>query len=524
MTVSKPLSHTTAHLLVATACLFLGSSFLVGPTPLLDHQGALTAAAYALFLALSLRLCPDDLKPHVLVIAWFVVIFFFIRLATFALFPPETISCVGLEHLTASQISRGLIFLLAGTAALIAGLALGNLPFRKTATDDAPEPGPSLPLVPILLFWLAALAAAYYVSIVLGVTIFGPPEGWGSRSGWLMRIFDTDVALLLIVVWSATSLATGRSRPGLVLALLFVWLVVSIYLGSRGGPLRIFFLFGIAAIAIHGDPRVSMRRLLGILVLTFVASAAVYPLSTLIRYTLGGVEMATDQLASDWTRNHCPILDRPVDQTATQTFLWSNDVVVDTAKALIPITTRLGVVDYPLIILSQTPDQAVIDRYLATGYALRNFANNMVPGEIFPDHDVMTSRVFTMAYRGAPESHIRQAFLSEPWTSWGYAWLKGGWIGGMFILAAFAAVSQAGYRALGLWIPASARPYFLTTWLFIVTANGPLQLFGIDHWLTVAAHVFMALLTAMGFVWAGSFLAGRFGAVSSAFVLDRHRR
>lgn len=140
--------------------------------------------------------------------------------------------------------------------------------FRKTATVDAPEPAPSLPLVPILLFWLAALAAAYYISIVLGVTIFGPPEGWGSRSGWLMRIFDTDVALLLIVVRSATSLAAGRSRPGLVIALLFVWLGVSIYLGSRGGPLRIFFLFGLAAIAIHGDPRVSMRRLLGILILT----------------------------------------------------------------------------------------------------------------------------------------------------------------------------------------------------------------------------------------------------------------
>lgn len=518
------LSRATTHLLFLAAALFALAALVVGKTPLMDMSGALVTALYALLLGLALRFSPTDLKPHALAIAWFALIFFLPRLFTFAVFPPETIMCIGTEHLSPAEVTRGMLFVTVGTMALFAGLWLGNLPFARTraTTPDTPSP-PALPLGPILLFWVAALAAAYYVTVVLQVSIFGPPENWGSRSGWLMRIFDTDVALLLLVVWCAVHILRGRPNYALVVGLLSVWLIASIYLGSRGGPLRIFFLFGLAALAIHGDPRMTRRKLFAILALTFAASALVYPLSTIVRYTIGGVEAPTEQLMSDWTRNTCPPVHEPSSVTPVQALLWHNDTVVRAAQIMTPITTRLGVIDYPLIIVNRTPDPAVIEKYLTLDYALRNYANNMVPGELFPDHDVMTSRVFTMAYRAAPESHIRTAFLSEPWTSWGFAWIKGGAFGGLAILAALAAVAQYGYRAIGHYLPASIAPYALTTWLFVVTGNGPLQLFGLDHWLTVASHVFMALGTALALVWITSLALSRLGVTSPFWVLPRHR-
>lgn len=518
------LAFSTSKVLFIATAMFAFATVVIGKTPLMDHFGALLVCAFTALLAIALRSFPADLKPHILVIAWFAIVFFLPRLFTFATFPPQTLGAIGLEHLTPDQVTKGMAFITTGTLALFFGLWLGNLPFsNKPIIRDKPDAIRSLPLGPILIYWIAALAATYYISIVLEVSIFGPPENWGSRSGWLMRIFDTDIALLLLLVWSAVQLTRRRPNYWLITSLLLIWLFVSMYLGSRGGPLRILFLLGLASIALYGDPRVSLRKLVLIVTLTFVANALVYPLSTAMRYWIGGVENAGEQLVADWQRNPSPPSYDPTQFTAVQRILWTNQTIIRAARLATPITTRLGVIDYPLIIVNQVPDQAVINRYLSIGYALRNYANNMVPGELFPENDVMTSRVFTMAYRGAPEAHIRQAFLSEPWTSWGYAWIKGGAIGGLFILAALAAVSQFGYRVLGQILPPAVAPYALTTWLFVVSLNGPLQLFGIDHWLTVASHVFMALMIAGALVWITSRVLGKIGFSSPFWVFHSHR-
>jgi hypothetical protein len=521
---SQSLSRATEHLLLISAAIFAMCALFIGSTPFMDRTGAVLVCCFALMLAAALRFLARDLTPHVVVIAWFAIIFFLPRLFTFAAFPPQTVAAIGPEHLTPDEVTKGMLFVTAGTLALLIGLWVGNLPFRgKTILRIKDQTPATLPLGPLLLFWMAALAATYYVAVVLQISIFGAPENWGSRSGWLMRIFDTDVALLLLIVWSAIHVTRERPKYLLVATLLLIWLISSIYFGSRGGPLRIFLLFGLAALALYGDPRISLRKLTLILVLTFVANAATYPLATVIRYTIGGVENAFSQLVSDWQRSTTPPSFDPALFTPLQKFLWTNETLVLSARMISPITTRLGAIDYPLIIVSKTPDQAVIDKYLSLGYALRNYANNMVPGELFPAHDVMTSRVFTMAYRGAPETHIRKAFLSEPWTSWGYAWIKGGAIGGLGILAILAAISQFGYRALGKILPASVAPYALTTWLFVVALNGPLQLFGIDHWLTVTSHVFMALTTALTLTWVTSRILAKMGVTSSFWVLSNHR-
>lgn len=529
MTVSYTSPHTenrlssgTSKIFLIAAVLFLVATLVLGPTPFVDRIAAATIIGYCLVMAAILRSAPRELMPHVLVIGWFGVIFFLPRLFSFAAFPPNTVNFVAISPLTPNEITRGMLFVTAGTLALVVGLWLGNLPFRGRSDPTARDTArPILPIVPILVFWLIAFAAAYYVSVMLQVSIFGTPDKWGSRSGWLARVFDTDAALLLLLVWGTVSMAAGRRDLWLIVGLAIIWLLFSIYMGSRGGPLRILFVFGLATIAVMQDPRVSFGRLLAILVFAFACNALVYPIATMVRYHIGGVENAAAQVKSDWQRETRSVNFDQAQMTTVQRVVWKNAQVQRAAGLLAPLTTRLGVIDYPLIVVNREPAQDVIDHYLTMDYALKNYANNMVPGELFPDHDIMTSRVFTMAYRGAPESHIRTAFLSEPWTSWGFAWIKGGAIGGLAVLVLLAGLSQFGYSAINAFLPAAVAPYYAAAWLFVVAGNGPVQLFGIDHWLTVASHFCIALTVALLLVLAMAHVARRIGFRSRALVIGR---
>lgn len=186
----------------------------------------------------------------------------------------------------------------------------------------------------------------------------------------------------------------------------------------------------------------------------------------------------------------------------------TSTVVENVALVVSPVITRLGLIDYPLQIITRPANPDVISKYMTPLYSLKNFLNNMVPGELFPGYDIMTSRVFTMAYRGYDENHVRTAFLSEPWTAWGYAWLQGGVLGGLVLMTVMAAIVQAGYLTVQRLVGPMFAPYAATSWLFLVTTSGLLQLFGLDHWLTICAHFSIA----MGIGWGCMLFADAFWA------------
>ncbi len=184
-------------------------------------------------------------------------------------------------------------------------------------------------------------------------------------------------------------------------------------------------------------------------------------------------------------------------------------IVKRIATTAAPIIARLGLVDYPLYIINRDPDQAVIDRFLSPVYSVKKFLNNMVPGDIFPNNDIMSSRVFTMAYRGYSEQHVRSNFLSEPWTSWGYAWLQAGPIGGLLLMAVMAAIVQAGFHIICHVVGPDLAPYAASAWIFLPGIAGLLQLFGLDHGLTVSAHFYIALGISALCMLSGRYLQGR---------------
>lgn len=513
----RPLTERTGALFLIHAGVTVAAAATLGPSAFISYSGAALIVVLDLCAWLSLRTADRRAAPLVLMSAWFLVLFALPRLSAFQIFPAQNIGFAALEPFAPDEIAYGLAYIIAGYLVLWAGFWAGS---RLQAPAERPTEPQQMPVAGIAAFALMAFAADIYVRFILGVSIFSPdPSKWGSRMGWISLVLSLDVVLLAAVVWLVIHPHASRRDRVIMVGIVFAWVAYNLLMGSRGGPFRVMLFIGYAAVALRGNPLVSWARVAAIVFLSFAASAALYPIGSAIRFLPASGEQTAEAVVNDWFR---PGLVGEQDNASTLRQAWAQSAsVVRVAAALSPIVTRLGMVDYPIAIITREPRTEVVERYLTLSYGLKNFANNMVPGELFPDHDIMTSRVFTMAYRGYDEQHVRTAFLSEPWTIWGFAWLKGGPIWGFAIIFALAAVVQAGYVvALRISGPMLA-PYVGATYLFVPVTSGLIQLWGIDHALTIAAHFSIALLAFFGVVFG---LRGVLQVAAPAFQTKKQSR
>lgn len=494
ITHARPLAAATGALFLFHAAITLLAAITLGESAFISWKGAGLIIALDVCVWLSLHLADRRSAPILLTTAWFMLLFFLPRLTTFQLFPAQNIGFVALEPFSPAEIEAGTTYIFAGYLAIWGSIwAVSRIIAQQPASTAAP---PSMPLVAIVIYSTLAFAACYYIYFIVGISVFAEdPTQWGSRIGWVSIIFNIDVALLVAIVWMVLHPSAKRRHRFVLIFIIAIWLAFALALGSRGGPLRILILLGLAAIAIQGNPMVSWARMAVIITVAFLASSVMYPLATLIRLAPASGEQAAENLAADWFRSG-PVTEISASRAR---MAWVNSTAVtEFARFTSPIVTRLGLIDYPIAIVAREPDRDIVDHYLSIPYGLKNFANNLVPGELFPEHDVMTSRVFTMAYRGYDEQHIRSSFLSEPWTLWGFAWLKGGALGGLFIIVGLAAVAQFGYAMIPSVMGPMLTPYASSAYLFVPVSAGMLQLFGIDHALTAMAHFGGALLLLFG--------------------------
>ena len=318
---------------------------------------------------------------------------------------------------------------------------------------------------------------------------------------WVGIIFDTDVALILTICWLAIKWqAKSLTKSQMVHAglLIFLWLLFSIMIGSRGGPLRILMFVFFAGLAVNPRFKFSALRLTVLIGSFFVLNLIVYPMGTIIRhYKLGGVSFT--QAVDDYkVRYLYPELKKSANFGEVSDLRRKYDeseVANEVGKKLRPTVTRLSVIDYSFTIFSKAPNEEVLNVYIRSSHALKNFANNLVPGEIYDDSTVNTSRVFPMAYRGYSLNKINKDYMSEPFTILGMAWILGKYWGvlilfgvafGIQVLLSLVNVQSGNYAV-----------YVKCVYLLTVICSG-YMMFGIDHGLTFIAHFSVACLIACG--------------------------
>jgi hypothetical protein len=487
LTSPRPLTEITGFFFLAHAALTVCAAGILGPSAFLSWSGLALLVVFDCLIWISLRSVNGRAAPIQLTTAWFVLLFFLPRLTAFQIFPASNVTFVALQPFTQEEVFRGLAYIAAGYATLCVGLRIGV----RICPAIKARPVAHLTVGGIVVYAILAGAATIYVTYFLQVSIYSPnPENWGARSGWVAIVLNPDIALVAAITWLVLNPSEVGNKRIIALLIVAGWLALSLVTGSRGGALRVMLIIGLAAIAIYGNPVTSVFRVLVIVTVSFVASSILYPIGTYVRFVPASGENAMDALADYWFRVG-PAEERG--DASTMRLLWAKSEGASTFASLTsPVITRLGLVDYPIVIVNRTPDLSTVDRYLAVSYGLKNFVNNLVPGEVFSGYDIMTSRIFNMAYRGYSEQHIRSYFLSEPWTLWGYSWLKGGFIGGIALIFSMSIAMQIGYELVkyaGTWV----SYYGAVTYLFIPVIGGFLQFFGLDHAMTVTAHFTLAL-------------------------------
>lgn len=498
----------TAFLFLAHGCFCAMAFLTLGASPYINvtSLGLILLMDAAFFVAL--KRSTEKNAAHILIIAWYVLLFFNVRLAALLLFPPEALEfSVGLpgDFLTGDNISDGLLFIVGGMIAILVGaFAAGNIG-RQQQSQTSAFTGQQLSLWALTAYWCLTYLAAYYVSVYLGVTIFGTSEHWGNRMAWVRIILDTDVALMWTFVWALVQWHYFKFTKKQILhvsILVFIWLIFSLVIGSRGGPLRILIYLFFALLVIKPKFKLSMINFVGLLAIFFFINASLFTIGTAFRHAQFGT-MTFNEALSDHKAKDVEFLsyfstNEQTNISDARRAFYESTIVKNTAFKLRTVVTRLAVIDYPLTVVSGDPAPGVVEHYIKSFYPFKHFINNMVPGEIFDEATIGTPRVFSIAYGGKSLKDISEGYNSEPFTIWGEAWLLAGYMG-VPLLFATAFLLQLGFYFLQNKLSAGLAGL---RFVYIVTMGfGLYSMFGIDLWLTIFMHFSIASAIAYVFIY-----------------------
>jgi hypothetical protein len=479
---------------------------ILGASPYINATSVGLAVLMDIAFFLSLRRSTEKVAAHLLIFSWYVLLFFNIRIAALLVFPPEALEFpAGVRggYLANEEISAGLVFVVAGVVAVLSGISYAGR-FGDQRHKESDFTRKNFSLWALTAYWVLTYVVAYYVIVHLGVSVFKSPENWGSRMAWVRIIFDTDVALMYTVLWVFVQqkcfqfTKTEKLHVGL---LVFLWLAFSVLIGSRGGPFRILLFTFIAALAVMPKFKLSIAGLGALVAAFFVINSYVFAIGTAFRHSqienvsvLESIENYHARRAD--FKNFLPT-EKQTDISSLRRAFYDSDLVRVGALRLRPTITRLAIIDYPLTIVTRTPNEAVIDYYIRSLHPIKNFINSMVPGEIFQEAIVNTSRVFGMAYIGKSLKDISENYMSEPFTLWGEGWLIAGYLG-LPLLFGVALFTQAG---LNFAQKKSSMDMISLRFVYIMTVIlGVYGMFGIDYWLTSVAHFSIASFIASMFI------------------------
>jgi hypothetical protein len=151
-----------------------------------------------------------------------------------------------------------------------------------------------------------------------------------------------------------------------------------------------------------------------------------------------------------------------------------------------------SVLDYPILIVSQHPkDPGAFEKYTAFAYIAKSTAN-FIPGTLFADAKLNTSRVFGIIYRGDTEKDVMaRPYVSEYWTMWGITFVEFGVVGGLLSIFAAGILMQLVFNGIGGDKPRAQR---YKAWFLFVILLHALNTMGVDHMIATIAILFVQAL------------------------------
>lgn len=476
------------------AALFLLIFALIGPNFMVNLGSACLVLLLDAFLIVFLYWADNRSKPCVIILVLFTGVFFLPRLITYLLLPSELIEFPFESGFYHGDLNRALSFILIGNFLLVAGLIVGTRVFpTKTMPepdDESLQPGGRLAFTrgAILGTWIIVLAINEYFFILRGASIFDLSTV-NVPGLWLIYFFNPDTLAIITIALALTNKPFFEKHWAFIIVILVIYLLSMLIGGSRGGLLRIGQIIILVMLAWRGNFQTSLKTVVPFCLTIILLSAALYPIGSAIRYMHVGL--------SPGASVHLIMDELGIKGLPPNSEVGPKERCPATASIMLcyisPIAARLGILDYPIEVLSERGDRKILGEYLNLSYTAKNVINNSVLGTPFPEAEISTSRTMPLIFRGATLDHVKKNYISEPWTLWGLVYVLFGWWGGLASLFLFGLLSQVLLSTIYAHF-GSFKYVIAALFLSYFTFSG-FYTFGLDSWLTILGYLVLSFLT-----------------------------
>ena len=483
--------------------------------PLVDINRYITLNSYIYIILINLILFSTiffkDLKCKqlFLVMCWFFIFWINIRIISFLYQTSSNLEFIHPKFFTKLEIENALLFIFIANFFIILGIFLGkyiNLPKLKLNLSDQIYNFKNQ-----FFIWVSVILVFWFINIYLGTSIYSTPDKWGSKWGFLQSLFNPDTILIVQII---TMFVLFKNKKPVIFQTLFVifgiliYFLLSTYQGSRGGTFKIINMLILVLIAFSPYYKIRFSSFLLIFIILPSLNVLSFNYGTSIRYLIGqGLDINEINVQKRMKQEHAVALRghwtapelTPEEQDIYDNVFKNKDYKVfkkvtfeiasllNNKEFVVPtraVMTRMNLFDYVVIIKNFEKDEKKAAKYFRSTYAIQNFINNIVPGEIFLDATIKTNRLFSYLYRGFGLDEIQEYFQSEPFTIYGLSLLMGNQFN-LLIVFSFAFI----FRAMFSIIPDSNNVtntsfnfFYIIFWALMLSS------FGMDNFLTVAAH------------------------------------
>lgn len=496
-----------SSIIIYISCIWLGY-WIYGDSPIADRITVLLSSLLGLIMVTALWVSRGKSSFDLLAVLSFTMcLYFFPRLIQYVTFRQEDLKLLYLLfpiHWTADDINKGLTYVVLGTLMIVIGFLGGEKLFykcsRHTPNDQPLGSGISTKLPGLLSIILAGViiyCVDGYYTIYLGLSASSNCDIEGIPYKWLIHFFSGDVYIFAVIALLGLQLKGLDFKYKLLLCFsLFLYLAYCLMLGSRGGVLRLLMIAFVVAVAIYRDPEIKVNNLIPAAIIVLVLSAFTYFVGTEIReikrYSCG--EAASYDLFKPDNSGY------EADPIFVGKFRGDarNEIRPTVPTGVKKILDRLGQIDYPIGIVAVKPNDTFKSEYINFQYVLKNITNNVLLGVPYPEAQLMTNNMFPLLYRNFNVEHIKENFLSEPFTIWGLSFIFFGYFGGLLFLL----ISSIFIQILYLYISHKSERFikggsyiFKAFFLWIIVAGAYLNSFGFDHTAIIFIYGFLQFAT-----------------------------
>jgi len=407
----------------------------VGRNPLFDGNTEWMGFCLGLVFLVSLNYCRKDQFAHVATLTGLFLLYVFPRILTY-LFAPRIVVFPFGQNVGTDTINEGLSYVLIGSVLLFAGLFAAGLVFQpqRAAMPEASVRPLDYPTVVFLVVLILVLAVQFYISVWVGISPYGKlrAESGNTVIQFMMAFFAMDSLFFVVAAICLLHKEVRVNKIVITIIVGSVFFLESVISGARSAGLTILMVLLAIYLAGGGNFRLPLRKFVMIVGVVVGISVLTHSLATSQRTRIAGnywsTRNRTDSRTLDANKRKIAYYNKIYGLDAAREEISLLEII---ENSLTTIVNHLALVDYGILTVAEPGDRDAKDKYMNVMYAAKSILNS-VPGTIFKEAELNTSRVVNIIYRGVDEEFVlKHGYFSEVWTIWGLFYVVFGWWGGL---------------------------------------------------------------------------------------------